>query len=121
MTKAVDSIFSGMSEVHRGLIALVAVGMVMLTFGFALGSMGLREDVAALQRMDERLTNDIAATRANAERNATDISSLRSMIDQAGLPEMAERIRRIDRDLCLLRADRGGAVSDEMQQECARR
>ena len=119
--RGVDTIFAGMSEVHRGLVALVGVGMVMLTLGIAIGSMGLRDDVDQLARQDERMASDIATNRANAAANASAIAAIQSIIQQTGLVEMSERVRRIDRELCLLRADRAGSVTSEMQQECARR
>jgi alanine dehydrogenase len=121
MSKSVDSIFAGMTEAHRGLVALGSVGMIALSLGFALGSMGLREDVEALRQADERITNDISTNRSTAAAISSQVTSIESLIQRTGLVDMSERVRRIDRELCLLRADRAGTVTSQMQQECARR
>lgn len=121
MTKAVDAVFSGMSEVQRGLAALGSVFLIAVSLGIAIGSMGVREDVSELRQTDERLENDISANRSAASANASRVAAIESLIQQTGLVEMSERVRRIDRELCLLRAGQTGAVTSQMQQECARR
>lgn len=121
MSKSVDSIFAGMTEVHRGMLALGSVGVVMASFGFAMGSMGVREDVEALRQSDEVILSDISTNRSTAAAIASQVQTLESLIQRTGLVDMSERVRRIDRELCLLRADRAGTVTSQMQQECARR
>lgn len=119
--KDVGSIFAQWSEQWRGLTALGAVAMVFLTAGIALGSMGLRDDV-------DELTSRVRNVESKAGTNEENIARLERIWTDAGISEFAsqladvvERVRRIDRELCLQRFDAAGTVTPAMQQECARR
>lgn len=110
-----------MSEFHRGVLAMVGVSAIMLGFGFALGSMGLRDDMDALNRRAANLESDLATVRATAATNGSAIASMQALIDRADLARLGNRVARIDREVCLLRADQSGTISRAMQQECASR
>lgn len=121
MSKSVDSFFSSLSSTWRAVVALGAAMAIAFSAGAAFSAMGNREAIADLQQTDTDLRNDISTNRATAASIASQVATIESVIQQTGLVEMSERVRRIDRELCLLRAGQAGTVTPQMQQECARR
>jgi hypothetical protein len=111
---AVDAAVSRFPAWLRGWGAILTVLVTVFSLGFAAGSWGVRNQIVRLDLAVEDLQRADKLREADVATNRSDIASIRATVTQAELATMAERIRRMDRMLCI-------SVENLSLQECARR
>lgn len=116
----VDTWVSKLPATLRGIGAIAAFTVSVFAVGFAAGSWGVRQDIDDLRDTQAEARRSRQTIQADVATNRSQIASLQSLVEQADLKQMSENIRRIARELCLMRYDRAGTVTPEQQQECAR-
>jgi hypothetical protein len=113
-TNAVDAVFTDVDSKWRGLLAIGTTAALAFSVGIAVSTFGLRTKV---DKMDEKIDTNIASISSNH----TQIVDLQTTIDKIDLTNMAERIRRMDREFCLFQADMAGTLTAQKQAECSNR
>jgi hypothetical protein len=111
---AIDEAVSAAPPTVRALLAVATISAAAFSMGMVVGAWGMRDDIDGLRSIVAANTADIATGRSET-------ASLRLLIEQSDLRTMSSRVARMDRELCLMRADQAGSITLQMQQECASR
>lgn len=88
--------------------------LTLLSVGFAVGQWGVREDLKVHAARIETVETVQRVREANTAEIALRLTVVENALAQAGLPELSQRIERMDRELCLV-------LGEQTPQECARR
>jgi hypothetical protein len=125
MVKNIDDVVAQAPPTVRALMALGSLAMTTFAFGLVVGSWGIRNDVDVLARAVASLRDQIVQGdgihSADISTVRSEQSAVRALIEQTDLRRMSDRVARMDRELCLMRADAAGSITPQMQQECASR
>lgn len=125
MVKSLDETVSKLPPLFRALVAAASIASVAFAAGMVVASRGIADEqerlASALASLSEQVIQADAALRADIATNRSNVAALTSIMEQTDLRNMARKIGRIDRELCLARADLAGTITPQMQQECASR
>lgn len=124
----VDGMVGNLPEGVRHTLILVAFIGVGVSGGVVAGRWDVSAEIqlirdenreSAIARLE--LVRAIEAGESERRELRAGLAEIRLQITRADLENMAERVRRMDRELCLLPHTLAGTVTTALQQECSRR
>jgi hypothetical protein len=119
--EAFDTIVSKLPPKWRGLTILAGIGILIFGAGYAVASMDTQEQLQSLMQADRDAITARAELSNKLEGVATRVSGLENRVGimeeaVSKIADMAERLRRVDREVCQLQAS-----GTEALQDCASR
>lgn len=105
-----DAVMTGLPVKWRSVLGLVAIGSILFLLGYSAGKAELNERVTHIETSIERIDRN--------DQRMTLIESRMGVVEASvkELADVAERVRRIDREICQMQAQGTQAL-----QQCASR